>query len=144
MKRGWLVLSVFLGCAACGGSPEPPQDPQTSTKSGSGNPGSDPAKPSGGSDGTSTADPSKGGPAQVAPGSSDPGSGNHTSDSTNDCKALWDVVDDLGCDVAKLVCAVLEAIPVGGAQVKCDIAVPLACGIASAATAAAEAACPHP
>jgi hypothetical protein len=128
MARCWLVLAAVL-CSACAGGPDPPGDPQTSIKSGSGDPGGDPGQPSDGK-----GDPGKG----------DPGSkGDPTAGDGADCQALWAVVDDLGCDVAKLVCAVLEAIPIGGALVKCDVAVPIACGIASVAADAAEALCPR-
>jgi hypothetical protein len=134
------VLLAFLLCPACAaGSPspapggdksiskvaDPPKDPVEPVDPG---PPADPDPPAGGGQGTSD------------PGASqqDPSDHHHL-----DCEALWEIAEHLGCSIVKLICAAVESLPVGSAAIPCDVAVPLACGLASAAADAAIALCPR-
>ncbi len=55
--------------------------------------------------------------------------------------SCWAIADQLGCGIAKLICAALEDVPIAGDLVSCDIVVPLACGLTSAAAGAATEIC---
>jgi hypothetical protein len=79
-------------------------------------------------------------PPSVTPPASTP---DHGDDDDADCKALLELLENLGCAIAQLACAVAKDVHVHGAQVPCDIAVPVACGIGSAVADAAAALCHH-
>ncbi|APR81262.1 Hypothetical protein A7982_06609 [Minicystis rosea] len=57
------------------------------------------------------------------------------------CELLWALADQVGCGLAKLICSALENVPIAGEVISCDVAVPLACGLSSAAADAAAEAC---
>jgi hypothetical protein len=142
MSRRWILIVAVL-CPACArGSGPPPDDVTTSDKPApTTDPSGEPAAPAptAPSTASSPTHAAAGSPAEPAPASKPPAGG----DPSIDCQALWAVADHLGCGVAQLLCVVLESIPSAGAQVPCDVAVPLACGFASSAADAAEALCPR-
>jgi hypothetical protein len=135
MSARLMVIAALL-CPACAtGSGPPPDDGKTTVQPGAKeDPRGDPATPSG-----APADTPDAGTGKPAPSGEPPAGG----DAHVDCQALWTVVDHLGCAVAKLMCAIFEAIPSAGAEVPCAVAVPVACGLTSTAAEAAEALCPR-
>ncbi|MFT3776295.1 MAG: hypothetical protein QM820_63940 [Minicystis sp.] len=135
MSRRWLLIAALL-CPACAAGSGPPGDSDPISKS-----DSDPADPppaAGGDDPAGAADPpaDPGDPTADPSDSPPPGVSGHI-----DCDAIWAIMDDLACGLAKLICAAVEDIPVAGDLVPCDIAVPLACGLSSAAADAAADLC---
>jgi hypothetical protein len=165
MSRRWLMIAGLL-CPACasGSGPLPPEDLLTIPKSAapedtgdaSASPPASGVEGSGGAAASSAPNPTAPGsgtasgslPAPSGSGGSTPAPGSASSAPPAsaphlDCQALWAVVDTLGCALVTLVCGALEDIDSSGAQVPCDVAVPLACGISSAAATAAEALCPR-
>ena len=161
MSRRWLMIAGLL-CPACatGSGPPPLEDTETIPKEGAPDASTDPpatgAEGSGGAGESGKPDPGTASGSQPASGGSDgaggaapapggQGSGSGGSQSSAlDCQALWAVVDTLGCTLVELVCSALEEVSSAGAEVPCGIAVPLACGVTSAATVAATALCPRP
>lgn len=134
----WLLIACLL-CPACASGSAPTPGDKTISKV------EDPPGPVQPVDPAPPADPNP--PANPDPGAG--GGGNSSSGSSGDtdhdqeCEALWEIAEHLGCGVVKLICAAVEALHVHDAEISCDVAVPLACGLASAAADAAIALCPH-
>lgn len=128
MSRRWM-MAVALLCPACASSqPAPPEGGKSLVDS--------PDPPS-----IATPHPSGDDPEDHPP--ADPTGPSESSGKEDlDCEALWLIAGHVGCVVAKLVCAAFEELPIGDSKVPCDVAVPIACGLATAASAAAAASCP--
>jgi hypothetical protein len=143
----WVGAALCAACvagAACGSesAPAPPE----STAKGDGNTtidtGSKPEDPSGkGSGGASTAGPSAGSSAGSGDGSSGQGAGLPTHGGDIDCHKLFDGIRAFGCSLARLVCAAVESVHVGGTSIDCGAVVDVACGTLTIAAAAAEGLC---
>jgi hypothetical protein len=137
------LLLVALLCPACASGPTDPGDPDPQKTDSPA-----PRTPSHGDPPSQTTDPPADesnppshttDPPSVPPPASTPDHG----DDDADCKALLELLENVGCAIAQLACAVAKDVHVHGAQIPCDIAVPVACGIGSAVADAAAALCHH-
>lgn len=132
MSRRWMMGIVLL-CPACASQPAPPDGGKSLVEI------SDP--PATGAPRPNVDDPEDQAPAEDPPDPADTTASDDTGPVDLDCNALWLVAGHVGCVVAKLVCAAVENLPLGNTTLPCDVAVPVACGIVTAATEAAAAAC---
>ncbi len=158
-RRALLMLALLCPACATGSGPLDPGDPAPAkTDTPAPDPPADeaekqppakdpPASPAPSSTSPSSpppsSTPSSTPPSSTPPASTPPASTPGHGGADVDCEALLALVDDLGCAIARFVCAVAANIPVHGADVPCDIAVPVACGLSSAVADAAVALCRH-